>query len=130
MPQYELGCIIALPLGNLLNKYLAKHWCETNNSFPIIAVVYYCLVQTLTGEWNSPWHLEVKSYYGLSFAVFIFGVHSWPSKWKLWTVKIEQMVKTTTYWEALTPKMHAHIAVDFLSNWITVISIGHKDWWI
>lgn len=35
MPQRELGCIIALPLGNLLNKYLAKQPSETNNSFPI-----------------------------------------------------------------------------------------------
>lgn len=116
MPQWELGCIIALPHGNLLNKYLARQWRETNNSFPIIAVVYYYLLHTLAGESNSPRHLKVKrknSYSELSFAIFIFGVNAKSNILKLWTVKTEEMVKTFTPAHTY-PKMHTRIAVDLL----------------
>lgn len=50
MPQWELGCVIALPLGNLLNKYLAKQPRGNNSSISLIAVVYCILAPTWTGE--------------------------------------------------------------------------------
>lgn len=50
MPQWELGCVIALPLGNLLNKYLAKQPRGNNSSISLITVPYCILAPTLTGE--------------------------------------------------------------------------------
>lgn len=62
MPQWELGCVIALPLGNLLNKYLAKQPRGNNSSISLIAVLYRSLVPTLTaesGEKNT-WLLSIE----------------------------------------------------------------------